>query len=107
MKLFIARLFAVILIAVSIIDACAWSGPGHMTVAAIAYRDLSPVERQKFDAILESHPQFQSWQNDFPENVPNLDQGLYVAMVPAYRQTRSVITMILQRSRIGILLTTR
>jgi hypothetical protein len=23
-----------------------------MTVAAIAYRDLSPVERQKFDAIL-------------------------------------------------------
>jgi S1/P1 Nuclease len=80
MKLFIARLFAVILVAVSIIDACAWSGPGHMTVAAIAYRDLSPVERQKFDAILESHPQFQSWQNDFPENVPNLDQGLYVAM---------------------------
>jgi S1/P1 Nuclease len=80
MKLFIARLFAVILVAVSIIDACPWSGPGHMTVAAIAYRDLSPVERQKFDAILESHPQFQSWQNDFPENVPNLDQGLYVAM---------------------------
>jgi len=80
MKLFIARLFAVILIAVSIIDACAWSGPGHMTVAAIAYRDLSPVERQKLDTILESHPQFQSWRDDFPENVPNLDQGLYVAM---------------------------
>ena len=54
MKLFIARLFAIILIAVSIIDACAWSGPGYMTVAAIAYRDLSPVERQKLDAILES-----------------------------------------------------
>jgi len=67
MKLFIARLFAVILIAVSIIDACAWSGPGHMTVAAIAYRDLSPVERQKLDTILESHPQFQSWRDAFPE----------------------------------------
>src|SRR6516165_9778107 len=61
MKLSIARLFAVILIAVSISDACAWSGPGHMTVAAIAYRDLSPAERQKLDTILESHPQFQSW----------------------------------------------
>jgi hypothetical protein len=80
MKLFIARLFAVILIAVSIIDACAWSGPGHMTVAAIAYRDLSPAERQKLDTILESHPQFESWRNAFPESVPNLDQGLYVAM---------------------------
>jgi hypothetical protein len=80
MKLFIARLFAVILIAGSICDVCAWSGHGHMTVAAIAYRDLSPVERQKLDAILESHPQFQSWRDDFPENVPNLDQGLYIAM---------------------------
>jgi hypothetical protein len=80
MKLFIARLFAVILIAVSIIDACAWSAPGHMTVAAIAYRDLSPGERQKLDTILQSHPQFQSWRDAFPESVPNLDQALYVAM---------------------------
>jgi hypothetical protein len=80
MKLFIARLLAVILIAISIVDACAWSGPGHMIVAAIAYRDLSPMERQKLDAILESHPQFQSWQGAFPESVPNLDRGLYVAM---------------------------
>ena len=75
-----ARLFGVLLIVLSISDAWAWSAPGHMTVAAIAYRDLSPVERQKFDAILESHPQFQSWLNRFPDNVPNLDQGLYVAM---------------------------
>ena len=51
-----------------------------MTVAAIAYRDLSPAERQKFDAILASHPRFQSWQNSFPASVPNLDPGLYVAM---------------------------
>jgi hypothetical protein len=80
MKASIAPLFAIILIALSISDACAWSGPGHMTVAAIAYRDLSPVERQKLDAILKSHPQFQSWRNGFPANVPNLDQGLYVAM---------------------------
>ena len=80
MKLFIARLFAVILVAVSVIDAYAWSGPGHMIVAAIAYRDLCSVERQKLDAILESHPQFDSWQNNFPETVPNLDQGLYFAM---------------------------
>jgi len=76
MKLFVARLFAVLLIVLSMSDACAWSGPGHMIVAAIAYRDLSPVERQKLDMIVESHPQFKSWRDDFPENVPNLDQGL-------------------------------
>src|SRR5262249_55561984 len=80
MKLFVARLFAVLLIVASISDACAWSGLGHIAVDAIAYRDLSPVERQKHDAILGSHPQFQSWLNDFPDNVPNLYQGFYVAI---------------------------
>ena len=76
-----ARLFAAIItiVVLSIDGACAWSGPGHMTAAAIAYRDLSPAERQKFDAILASHPRFQSWQNSFPASVPNLDPGLYVA----------------------------
>jgi S1/P1 Nuclease len=39
MKAFIARLLAVILIAVSIVDACAWSGPGHMTVASSTAQD--------------------------------------------------------------------
>ena len=43
MKLFIARLFAVILIEVSIIDACAWSGPGHMTVAARNADQACPI----------------------------------------------------------------
>ena len=76
---FLARLFAILLIAIS--NAGAWSGPGHMTVAAIAYRDLSPAEREKVDVILQSHPRFQSWQNDFPASVANLNLGLYVAMV--------------------------
>jgi hypothetical protein len=49
-----------------------------MTIAAIAYRDLSQVGRQKLDAILKSHPQFESWRNGFLEDVPKLDPGLYV-----------------------------
>jgi hypothetical protein len=51
-----------------------------MTVAAIAYRDLSPAEREKLDLILEWHPRFQSWQSDFPASVSNLNLGLYVTM---------------------------
>ncbi|HEY5742803.1 MAG TPA: S1/P1 nuclease [Terrimicrobiaceae bacterium] len=80
MKPSVARLFAIIPILLTITDAWAWNGPGHMTVAAIAYRDLSPTEREKLDLILKSHPQFQSWQSDFPASVPNLDLGLYVTM---------------------------
>jgi hypothetical protein len=51
-----------------------------MIVAAIAYRDLSPAERQKVEAILQSHPRFASWRNAFPATVPNLALGLYLAM---------------------------
>ena len=80
MKPSVARLFANIVIVLAISHASAWNGPGHMTVAAIAYRDLSPAERDKLDVILKSHPRFQSWQSDFPASVPNLDLGLYVTM---------------------------
>lgn len=80
MKASVARLFAIISILVKLSDAGAWQGPGHMTVAAIAYRDLSPAERDKLDVILKSHPRFQSWQSDFPTSVPNLNLGLYVTM---------------------------
>jgi S1/P1 Nuclease len=80
MKPSVARLFAIIPILLAISDACAWHGPGHMTVAAIAYRDLSPAEREKLDLILKSHSRFQSWQSDFPTSVPNLNLGLYVTI---------------------------
>ena len=82
LKLAARLLAAIILVALSINSAWAWSGQGHMTVAAIAYRDLSPAERQKFDAILASHPRFQSWQSSFPASVSNLYiQGwLYAAL---------------------------
>jgi S1/P1 Nuclease len=80
MKPVVVRLFGIVAILVAISDACAWHGPGHMTVAAIAYRDLSPAESEKLDLILKSHPRFPSWQSDFPGSVSNLDLGLYVAM---------------------------
>ena len=81
MKPFVARLLAIIPLLLTISDAGAWSGPGHMTVAAFAYRDLSPAEREKLDLVLTSHPRFRSWQSAFPASVPNLNLGLYVAMV--------------------------
>jgi hypothetical protein len=56
MRSSVTRLFAIIPILPTIGDACAWHGAGHMTVAAIAYRDLSIAEREKLDLILKSHP---------------------------------------------------
>jgi hypothetical protein len=58
----------------------AWSGPGHMLVAAWAYKELTPAEQHKVDAILSQHPRFTQWQRDFPSGVPGLTRGLYYVM---------------------------
>jgi S1/P1 Nuclease len=54
----------------------AWSGPGHMIVAAIAYRDLSPEDRAKAQAILEHHDNFEKWKAEVPEKSGTLDEGI-------------------------------
>lgn len=58
----------------------AWSGPGHMIVAAIAYRDLSPAERKQVDALLRGHPWSDGWIHAAPAGVSGLTPGLYAAM---------------------------
>jgi len=47
----------------------AWSGPGHMAVAALAYRELAPADRAKVDKILAAHPAFKAWQKQYPGDV--------------------------------------
>jgi hypothetical protein len=52
----------------------AWSGPGHMVVAAIAYRDLSPQERQKATELLKNHYEYDKWKAEVPENEATMDE---------------------------------
>lgn len=46
----------------------AFSEGGHKVVASIAYRRLTPEQRQKVIAILEHHPRF---QQDFRSKMPS------------------------------------
>src|SRR6516162_3016618 len=39
----------------------AWNGPGHMTVAKIAYDDLPEAARKKAHALLMRHPNYESY----------------------------------------------
>jgi len=41
-----------------VMPAQAWNSKGHMLVAYIAYKNLDPAVRQKVDAVLERHPDF-------------------------------------------------
>ena len=80
MKSIVIRIVVAICLIASSASAFAWSGPGHMIVAAWAYKELTPAEQQKLDAILQKHPRFGRWRQDFPQNVPGLTMNLYAVM---------------------------
>ena len=49
----------------------AWNHEGHRTVAAIAYDNLQPNERQAIDAILKHHPFYEEfWRVDYKARHP-------------------------------------
>ncbi|MDE2103403.1 MAG: S1/P1 nuclease [Patescibacteria group bacterium] len=58
----------------------AWSSPGHMVIAAIAYRDLSVTERANVDELLRHHPDYQKWTNSIRGGAPDLGLGAYIFM---------------------------
>jgi len=59
--------------------AMAWSGPGHLAISAIAYRELSPgLKAEAFD-VLKAHPDFAKWEKAYHPNA-NMDLAMYVFM---------------------------
>lgn len=67
-----------LLTAIFAISASAFSGPGHMIIAAIAFQDLTPEQRQQAVAILSSHPEFPRWVQ-IADSGP-MDHGLVAFM---------------------------
>jgi hypothetical protein len=62
--------------------ASAWSAPGHMIVTAIAYDQLTPPERAKFDTILRSHIKYPAWKKTYPAaGLPGVPLEKFIAML--------------------------
>ena len=62
--------------------AFAWSAPGHMIVAAIAYDQLTDAERTKLDSILQGHPKYKIWMQAYPAaGIAELPFGKFAAML--------------------------
>jgi hypothetical protein len=59
--------------------ASAWSGPGHLVIAAEAYRQLPPELKAEVFEVLKAHPDFPKWQKAYHPN-PNLGLPAYVFM---------------------------
>jgi hypothetical protein len=60
----IAMLFAFAAISVN-----AWSFPGHMAVALVAYRQLDPATRTRVDALIAMNPKFSDWSATLPSGL--------------------------------------
>jgi hypothetical protein len=59
--------------------AMAWADPGHLTIAAEAYRQLSPEMQAEVFEVLKAHPDFKKWQSIYHPNT-NMDLATYVFM---------------------------
>jgi len=71
-------LFVVLVFSCSV--AFAWSGAGHMTVAAIAYGELSADEKHKVSNLLTHHPDYSKWTNKFSAELAPIDLETFVFM---------------------------
>jgi hypothetical protein len=61
-------------------EAKAFSGPGHMTIAAGAYRELPCKIRDQVDALFKSHPEYGIWKDSFGKQAKGSGLGLFVFM---------------------------
>lgn len=65
--MFRVPLLAVSLVFAGLSPALAWSDLGHMTIAAAAYRLLSPPVRARVDGLMRLHPLWADWTRDAAE----------------------------------------
>lgn len=62
------RLLLISLIVLSVSRASyAWNYEGHMTLVIIAYSTLTSDERQNVDAVLQFHPAYSEWRDDYQQ----------------------------------------
>jgi S1/P1 Nuclease len=78
-RIFTATLILTLLI-ISRLNSDAWSSPGHMVIASIAYRELSDAEKTWVNNLLIHHPEYSSWRASYRADIPNLDLETFIFM---------------------------
>jgi len=63
-----------------------WNDRGHMTVAYIAYKQLTPTTRDRVNALLKLNPRYSDWSATVDKQVPSAsadDKNLMIFMIAA------------------------
>ena len=63
--------------------AYAWNDYGHMSVAYVAYKKLTPQTRNKVNALLAKNPDFPNWVALIPAGTSPADKNLMLFMIAA------------------------
>lgn len=66
--------------------ALAWNDRGHMTVAYIAYKQLTPTTRDRVNALLKLNPKYSDWSATVDKEAPGAladDKNLMIFMIAA------------------------
>jgi len=68
----------VVFLLFSLQSSFAWSSPGHMVVAAIAYRDLPAATRTNLNELLTHHPDYAQWKEKYSPDKTGVDLETYI-----------------------------
>lgn len=60
-----------------------WFGAGHMTVAYVAYQQLTPATKDRVDALLRLNPEYDTWVTMIPTSASDADKRMMVFMIAA------------------------
>jgi hypothetical protein len=72
--------FSLLVFALTPVLCQAWSGAGHMVIAAEAYEELPADVKAKANELLKSHPDFAKWESAYQNGPRNVDHDLYIFM---------------------------
>jgi hypothetical protein len=67
-------------------QALAWNDRGHMTVAYVAYKQLTPTTRDRVNALLKLNPKYGDWSATVDKEMPRAaadDKNLMIFMIAA------------------------
>ncbi len=80
-KCFVPALAGLALLGFAAPRVSAWNGTGHMTVADIAYDNLTPQTKAAVDALLQKHRDYGLWMTEMPAGYT--DKGRWAFMKAA------------------------
>jgi hypothetical protein len=74
---------AILLIVALNAPAYGWGNVGHMAVAFVAYRKLTPRARGRVDRLVSLNPKFTEWQGEIPRGASAADRRMMLFMIAA------------------------